>query len=167
MTDEALFYRSFIEDVRACAGRRARTSAAEVERRMRVALIAPPSVRERRWERVVTAVRDLLGLLGHPRSDAAERLRAFVRENADLGRAREFSIGDFFVVRKFEKLLLLADGARYLTYRPLIRAFRPPRGTLDEIVPHATRRLAEFTVFGLCGGAAIAALWFAFVAPIR
>lgn len=167
MTDEALFYRAFVADVRTCAGRRAQTRALEVERSIRHALVAPPSRRDRSWSNVVRAVRELLRALGEPRGDAAERLRAFVRENADLTRARDAAITDFRLARGAECVLSLADGRRFLTFTPVVHALRPPTGTLEEIVPAGARRVAEWTVYGSCIGAALAALWFAFIAPSR
>lgn len=167
MTDETLFYRTFVEDVRACAGGRAKGTAVEIERRIRNALIAPPSQRDRRWARVVAAVHDLLGALGEPRSDAAERLRAFVRENADLNRPRDIALTDFVVSRNVDRVIVTSSGRSFLTFTPVVRTLRRPVSVLDEVVPSATRRLAEWTVYGLCGGAIAGALWFAFIAPIR
>ena len=172
MTDEALFYRRFVEDVRRCAAGRANASVAEIERRVRVAMIAPPSARERRWARVVAAVNDLLTairpLVAERAIDlgAVRRLRAFVHENADLGRPRDLSLGDFQVARRAESVLVTASGRAYLVYAPLTQPVRRPVAALDEVVPSATRRFAEWAVYTLCGGAAMVALWFAFVAPV-
>src|ERR1700736_1428608 len=95
MTEEALFYRRFIVDVRRCAAGRTPASVAEIEQRAQVALVAAPAQRERLWARVVAAVNELLA--GVPRRELgpAARLRAFVRENADLGRPRDLAITDF------------------------------------------------------------------------
>ncbi len=166
MTDEATFYRRFVEDVRQCTGGRAPAAVAEIERRVRVALSAPPALRERRWARVVAAVNELLaGLRGDAaRAAHAGRLRAFVRENADLDRPRDVAITDFRFVLQAESTLSASGGRRYLLYAPIARA-PEPAGTRDER-PGPARRLAEWAVYGLCAGAAAAALWFAFVVPV-
>lgn len=166
MTDEALFYRRFVEDVRSCARGRAPASVAEIERRIRVALIASPSARERRWARVVAAVNELLAGLDRD-SPPAERLRAFARENADLGRPRDLAITDFHFVPQAETIVTTREGRSYLLFTRIARVLTsPPLGSLDEIVPAGTRRVAEWTVYALCGGAALAALWFAFIVPV-
>jgi len=172
VTDEALFYRRFVSDVRRCAGGRAPTAVAEIERRIRVAMIAAPGQRERRWARVVAAVADLLARFagGDQETEAAAlaRLREFVRENADLGRPHDVAITDFRFDTKVESVLVDGAGRAYLilAHRPGTPRRRPPEPALEEIVPGPTRRLAEWAVFGLCGGAAAAALWFAFVVPV-
>ncbi len=172
MTDEALFYRRFVEDVRRCAAGRANASVAEIERRVRVAMIAPPSARERRWARVVAAVSELLAAIRQIPVEhgidlgAVRRLRAFVRENADLGRPRDVSIGDFQFSQHAESVLVTPSGRAYLVYASIAQRVRLPVGALDEVVPSATRRVAEWAVYTLCGGAAAVALWFAFVAPV-
>lgn len=91
--DETLFYERFLDDVRDCApGRHA--AVLEVARRLRTALAAPGLERERRWAQVALAVRELLA--GAEReSEPARRLRAFLRENADLSRPRELALSDF------------------------------------------------------------------------
>ena len=165
MTDEALFYKRFVEDVRRCAKGRAPSSVAEIERRVRVALIAPPSVRERRWSRVVAAINDLLsGGGGDP--EAAARLRAFALENADLGRPRDVAITDFHLMGRPQGILSGARDRAYLVFAPIACVSLRPVGVLDEVVPAPTRRLAEWAVYGLCGGAALAALWFSFIVPV-
>jgi hypothetical protein len=160
--EETLFYRRFVDDVRRCAAGRAPAAVAEIESRVRVAMVAPPAARERRWARVVAAVNDLL--VGLPRRDVGPvaRLRTFVRENADLGRPRDVAITDFRFDMRTEGVLTDRSGRSYLVYAQIPRAEMP----LDEVVPRATRRLAEWAVFGLCGGAAAAAVWFAFIVPI-
>jgi hypothetical protein len=160
--EEALFYRRFVDDVRRCAAGRAPATVAEIESRVRVALLAPPAARERRWARVVAAVNELL--VGLPGRDGGpfSRLRTFVRENADLGRPRDVAITDFRFDMRTEGVLTDRSGRSYLVYAQIARAELP----LDEVVPGATRRLAEWAVFGLCGGAAAAAVWFAFIVPI-
>ena len=164
MTDEAVFYRRFVEDVRRCAGGRAPAAVAEVERRISVALVAPPAQRERRWARVVGLVNELLAGLDDAGTSAAARLRAFARENADLGRPRDVAITDFRFTPQRESVLTTASGRRYLVYARIPRAPQPP--TLDEVVPGPTRRAVEWSVYVLCGGCAAAAMWFAFVVPI-
>jgi hypothetical protein len=162
VTEESLFYRRFVADVRRCAAGRAPATVAEIESRVRVALVAPPAARERRWARVVAAVNELLvGLPGRDGGPIA-RLRTFVRENADLGRPRDVAITDFRFDVRTEGVLTDRRGRTYLVFAQIPRAAMP----LDEVVPRATRRLAEFAVYGLCGGAAAAALWFAFIVPI-
>jgi hypothetical protein len=48
-----------------------------------------------------------------------------------------------------------------------VRAGRTlPLSGLAEVVPGPTRRLTEWAVYALCGGAAAAALWFAFIVPV-
>jgi hypothetical protein len=166
MTDEALFYRRFVDDVRSCAGGRAPACVAEIERRIRVALIASPSARERRWARVVAAVNELLAGLDR-NSPPAERLRAFARENADLGRSRDVAITDFCFVPQAETIVTTREGRSYLLFTRVARArTSPPLGSLDEVVPAGTRRVAEWAVYALCGSAALAALWFAFIVPV-
>jgi hypothetical protein len=166
MTDEALFYRRFIDDVRRCAGGRTTASVAEIERRVRVAMIAPPSVRERRWARVVAAVNELLASLDGGDQAAARRLRAFVRENEDLGRPRDVAMSDFRLSSSAERVLVGADGRAYLLFEAPLRPATRPINALDEVVPLPTRRLTEALVYAICGGAAIAALWLAFVVPV-
>ncbi len=158
MTDETtIFYRRFVDDVRRCTGGRAPAEVAEIERRVRVALVAPPSLRERRWARVVAAVNELLAGLGGEAARAAHagRLRAFVRENADLGRPRDLAITDFrFVQQRRERADRRARAAATWS-TPRSRARRRDRGAagLDEIVAGPTRLLAEWAVYALCGGA--------------
>jgi hypothetical protein len=160
--EETLFYRRFVDDVRRCAAGRAPATVAEIESRVRVALVAPPAARERRWARVVAAVNDLLvGLPGRDGGPVA-RLRTFVRENADLGRPRDVAITDFRFDMRTEGVLTDRSGRSYLVFAQIRRAEMP----LDEVVPRATRRLAEWAVFALCGGTAAAAVWFAFIVPI-
>jgi hypothetical protein len=164
MTDEAIFYRRFVDDVRRCAAGRAPAAVAEVERRVRVAMVAPPAQRERRWARVVGLVNELLAGLDSGGSSAATRLRMFARENADLGRPRDVAITDFRFAPPAESILVDSAGRQYLVFAPIRRAPQP--ASLDEVVPAPTRRLAEWWVYALCGGAASAALWFAFVVPV-
>jgi hypothetical protein len=169
VTDEAVFYRRFVGDVRRCAAGRAPASVAEIEHRVRVAMIAPPTQRERHWARVVAAVNELLSLFPAPANDgAAARLREFARENADLGRPRDVAITDFRIDARAESMLTARDGRVYLVFAPATRALRqrPPAPALDEVLPAPTRRLAEWSVFGVCAAAAAAALWFAFVVPV-
>lgn len=166
MTDEALFYKRFVDDVRRCAKGRAPSSVAEIERRIRVALIAPPSVRERRWSRVVAAINDLLSGNASADPDAAARLRAFALENADLGRPRDVAITDFHLIGQPRGILRDARERAYLIFAPIACVSMRPIGALDEVVPAPTRRLAEWAVYGLCGGAALAALWFSFIVPV-
>jgi hypothetical protein len=164
VTDEALFQRRFVEDVRRCAAGRAPASVAEIERRIDVALAAAPGERERHWARLVAAVNELLAGMPARFSGPAARLRAFARENADLGRPRDVAITDFRFVARAEGLLTDRRGRSYLVFAPIAAA--PPAVTLDEVVPGPTRLLAEWAVYSLCGGAAAAALWFAFIVPV-
>jgi hypothetical protein len=166
VTDEAIFYRRFVDDVRRCAAGRAPASVAEIERRVDVAMGAAPDVRERSWARVVAAVNELLAGVPPRELGAAARLRTFVRENADLGRPRDLAITDFRFVMRPESVLTDRSGRSYVVFARIPRAPNPPAHPLDEVVPGPTRRLAEWAVFGLCGGAAAAALWFAFVVPV-
>ncbi|HEY0396614.1 MAG TPA: hypothetical protein VGD01_19205 [Candidatus Elarobacter sp.] len=165
MTEEALFYRRFLGDVRRCAAGRAPASVAEIESRVKVAMVAAPAQRERSWARVIGALNELLA--GVPRREAgpAARLRAFVRENADLGRPRDVAITDFRFTMRPERVMTGPRGRSYLVFARIPRA-QPPQPPLDEVVPGPTRRLAECAVYSLCGGAAVAAVWFAFVVPV-
>lgn len=163
MTDEVVFYRRFIQDVRRC-GASAPSCVAEIESRVDAALAAPPAERESRWARVVAAVRELLVGLPDRHSLPATRLRAFVRENADLDRPRDVSITDFRFRPSAAQIVVTREGRRLLLFARIARAAEAP--ALDEIVPGATRRVAEWAVYGLCGGAAAAALWFAFIVPV-
>ena len=165
MTDEALFYRRFVDDVRRCAAGHAPASVAEIERRVRVALVAAPAQRERHWARLVAAVSELLAGDAGREGRAAARLRAFVRENADLGRPRDVAITDFRFVTRAEGVLVDRAGRRYLVFARIPRAPRPA-SSLDEVVAEPTRLLAEWAVYGLCGGAAAAAVWVAFIVPV-
>jgi hypothetical protein len=61
-----------------------------------------------------------------------------------------------------ESVLTDRRGRSYIVYAHIPRAATP----LDEVVPGATRRLAEWAVYGLCGSAAAAAVWFAFIVPV-
>jgi len=164
MTEESLFYRRFVDDVQRCAAGCAPAVVVEIERRVRDALIAEPTLRERAWARVVAAVNELLAGIPSHATGAAARLRAFVRENADLGRPRDVAITDFAFTLRGEGVLTDRSGRKYLMFA------RPPRArtpaTLDEVVPGSTRRIAEWAVYSLCGGAAAAALWFAFIVPV-
>lgn len=166
MTDEALFYKRFVDDVRRCAKGRAASSVAEIERRVRVAMIAPPSVRERRWSLVVAAINDLLSRGTAADPGAAARLRAFALENADLGRPRDVAITDFHVAGRPQGILRDARERAYLVFGPIACVSLRPIGSLDEVVPAPTRRLAEWAVYALCGGAAFAALWYSFIVPV-
>ena len=170
MTDEAVFYRKFVDDVRSCAAGRAPSSVAEIAHRVRVAMIAPPAQRERRWARVVAAVNDLLAGLPERESAAAARLREFARENADLGRPRDVALSDFRFTTRAEGVLSLQSGRSYLILAHVAlanaHAMRPPVPALEEVVPGPTRRLAELSVYGVCAAAAAAALWFAFIVPV-
>lgn len=165
MTDEALFYRRFVGDVRRCAGGRAPATVAEIERRTRLALSAPPPHRERHWARLVAAIRELLSRFDD-RSAAAARLRTFLRENADLERPRDVAITDFRFVPRPEGVLAGPHGRSYLVFARIPRAPQAPEAVLDEIVAAPARRFAEGAVYLLCGGAAAAALWFAFIMPV-
>jgi hypothetical protein len=167
MTDEAIFFRRFVSDVRSCASGRAPARVAEIERRLLLAMLAPPEVRERRWAGVVAAISALLADVAEKDGRHAERLRAFVRENADLWRGRDVVISDFrstFTERAFNaraaSVLTTADGRRYLTFTLNER----PR----EEGPAARRlgRLAARAVYVLCGVVALTALWFAFALPL-
>ena len=163
MNDETLFYRRFVEDVRRCVGDRATASVAEIERRVRVAMIAAPSVREQRWSRVVAAVNQLLDDTATVDPQAAARLRAFVRENADLGRARDFAVTDIPFVTQAVGTLRARDGRVYILLEHVATLVRRPVAALDEVVPPSTRHLTEWVVYALCGGAALAAAWFTFL----
>jgi hypothetical protein len=164
MTEEAIFYRRFIDDVRRCAAGGAPASVSEIERRVGVALTAEPERRERAWARAVAAVNELLSAIPERALGPAARLRAFVRENADLGRPRDLAITDFRFSTEPDGVLVARDGRRYLVFAPIVPATPVP--VLDEVVPPGTRRLAECAVYALCGGAATAALWFAFIVPV-
>ncbi|MBV9439193.1 MAG: hypothetical protein JOZ24_04290 [Candidatus Eremiobacteraeota bacterium] len=166
MSDEALFCRRFVDDVRRCAAGRAPASVAEIERRVDVAMVAPLAQRERSWAHVVAAVNELLAGVPPRALGPAARLRAFARENADLGRPRDLAITDFRFEMRTEGVLTAGGGRRYLVFARIPRAPNPPALVLDEVVPAPTRRLAEWAVYGLCGGAAAAALWFAFIVPV-
>ncbi|HZW54491.1 MAG TPA: hypothetical protein VFF00_10665 [Candidatus Elarobacter sp.] len=164
LTDEAIFYRRFVDDVRRCAAGRAPASVAEIERRVGVAMVAAPEVRERSWARVVAAVNELLAGVPPRELGPAARLRAFVRENADLGRPRDLAITDFRFTMRPEGLLTDRAGRSYVVFARIPRV--PKLTTLDEVVPGPTRLLAEWAVYGLCGGAAAAALWFSLIVPV-
>jgi hypothetical protein len=169
VTDEAVFYRRFVDDVRRCAAGRAPSAVAEIEHRVRVAMIAPPAQRERRWALVVAAVNELLAGVAAAADDAAAaRLRTFARENADLGRPRDVAITDFRLDARPEGTLIGRDGRTYLVFAAATSALRhrPPAPALDEVVPAPARRLAEWSVFGICTAAAAAAVWFAFFVPV-
>ena len=162
MTAEAQFYQRFVQDVRGCADGRDPATVAEIARRVRVAMIAPPSARGQRWARVVSAVDELLAESPARQGNALARLRDFVRENADLGRRRDVAITDFRFESRPEGLLRTADGHRYLLLTHSLRPPLLPVPALDEIVPASTRRLAEWAVYGLCGGGATLALCLTF-----
>ncbi|GAC1582242.1 MAG: hypothetical protein NVS3B7_17590 [Candidatus Elarobacter sp.] len=164
MTDEMMFARRFVDDVRRCVAGRAPAAVAEVERRIIVALVAPPAQRERRWARVVALVNEMLAGLDDAGSSAAARLRAFARENADLVRPRDVAITDFRFAPRTQGVLTMSSGRKYLVFVPIARAPRPRAPA--EAVPGPTRRIAEWTVYALCAGCAVAAFWFAFVVPI-
>lgn len=166
VTEEALFYRRFVADVRRCAAGRAPASVAEIESRIAAALeAAEPQQRERAWARLVAAVNELLSGVRAHEHGAAARLRAFVRENADLGRPRDLAITDFRFTMRGDSVLRDRAGRTYLVFAPPAKA-APPPPPLDEVVPGPTRRLAEWAVYGLCGGAAAAAMWFSFFVPV-
>jgi hypothetical protein len=166
VTDESLFYHRFIEDIRRCAAGRAPSHVAELERRIYAALSAPSDAREGLWARVVGGVSELLGTFDDG-GGAAARLRAFLRENADLDRPRDVSLTDFTFVGRPAGVLHARGGHRYLLFAPIPRAAADVRvAALDEVVAAPTRRLAEWVVYGLCGGAAAAAMWFAFIVPV-
>lgn len=165
MTDETLFHRRFVEDVRRCAAGRAPATVAEIERRIDLALAAPAPERERHWARLVAAVNELLAGFPGRSAGAAARLRAFARENADLGRARDVAITDFRFDTRVQGMLTDRSGRTYLVFAPIRRASAQVL-VLDEVVPGPTRLLAEWAVYVLCGGAAAAALWFAFIVPV-
>ena len=126
---------------------------------------ADPVARERAWARLVAVVNELLAGVRSHELGAAARLRAFVRENADLGRPRDLAITDFRFELRGEGVLRDRRGRTYLVYAPPAKA-APPPPPLDEIVPGPTRTLVEWAVYGLCGGAALAATWFAFFVPV-
>ncbi|HEX3463094.1 MAG TPA: hypothetical protein VHS78_03440, partial [Candidatus Elarobacter sp.] len=139
---------------------------AEIERRMAAALdAAEPEARERAWARLVAAVNELLAGVRSHEAGAAARLRAFARENADLGRPRDLAITDFRFEQRGEGVLRDRAGRIYLVFAPPPKA-APAPPPLDEIVPGPTRRLVEWAVYGLCGGAALAAMWFSFFVPV-
>jgi hypothetical protein len=163
VTDESLFYQRFVDDVRACAGRRAPAAVREIERRVEAALDAPLDEHEGRWARVVAAVAELLAVVDGGTA-AAARLRRFLRENADLARPRDVALTDFRFVGRPAGVLHVG-GRRYLLFAP-IPAAPAAAATLDEFVAPSARRLAEWCVYGMCSGAAVAALWLAFVAPV-
>jgi hypothetical protein len=165
VTDESLFYRRFVGDVRACAGRRAPAAVREIELRIEAALAAPVPEREGRWARVVSAIAELLAVVDE-RTPPVVRLRRFLRENADLNRPRDVALTDFRFVVRPDTVLRVGGTQRYLLFAPFPRATAAAARALDEIVPTPARRLAEWCVYGLCSGAAAAALWFAFVAPV-
>ena len=121
MTEESLFYRRFVDDVQRCAAGCAPAVVVEIERRVRDALIAEPTLRERAWARVVAAVNELLAGIPSHATGAAARLRAFVRENADLGRPRDVAITDFAFTLRGEGVLTDRSGRKYLMFA------RPPR----------------------------------------
>jgi hypothetical protein len=159
VTAEARFYQRFVEDVRRCADGRDPGSVAEIARRVRVAMIAAPSARQRRWGRVVSAVDDLLSRLPARPGGALARLRTFVRENGDLGRPHDVAITDFRFDSRPERMLIAADGHSYLVLALSLRAPLLPVPALDEVVPGPTRRLAEWAVYAVCGGGAAIAFW--------
>ncbi len=165
MTDESLFYRRFVEDIRRCAAGRAPSRVVELERRIHAALVAPGDERESLWARVVGGVSELLSAFDDGGS-AGARLRAFLRENADLDRPRDVALTDFAFVGHPASVLRALGGHRYLLFAIPRAAADMRAAVLDEVVPAPTRRLAEWTVYALCGGAAAAAMWFAFIVPV-
>jgi hypothetical protein len=166
VTEEAIFHRRFVDDVRSCAAGRAPASVAEIEQRIGAAMVAEPDDRERRWARVIAAVNELLAGIPARTVGPAARLRAFVRENADLDRPGDVAITDFRFVTRAETVLTDRSGRRYLVFAAIPRVEPPPPSPLDEVVARPTRIAAEWAVFGLCGSAAVAALWFAFIVPV-
>ena len=132
MTAEAQFYQRFVEDVRYCAAGRDPASVAEIARRVRVAMIAAPSARKRRWARVVSAVDELLTGAPSRQGGSLARLRAFVHENAALGRPHDLAITDFRFESRPERMLVAADGRRHLLFALALRASLLPQAALDE-----------------------------------
>lgn len=115
MTDEALFYHRFVADVRSCANGRTLAFVTEIERLVLYAMLAPAEARDRRWADVVTAIGALLVEVDQGSVDA-QRLRAFVCENADLCRGRDLAISELRVPGRAEAVVTTAGGRRYLTF---------------------------------------------------
>jgi hypothetical protein len=162
--NDALICGSLVDDVRRCAAGSAPALVAEIEARIDCALSAAPPERERTSAHVVAAVNALLAGVPRDALGAPARLRAFVREKAHLERTRDLAITDF-------RFLMLPDGAfrdrsrrRYLSYARGPRAANAAQ-TLDETVSGATRRMVAWALYALCGAAATAAIWFAFIVP--
>lgn len=164
MTGDAIISPGLVDDVRSCTAKRAPALVAEIEARVGRALNAAPPERERCSAQVVAAVNALLAGVPPDACGAAARLRAVVRENVHLVRARDLAITDFRFVMLPDGALNDRSGRRYLSYA------RNPRATkrgpvLGETVSTPTRRLVAWTLYTLCAAAAVTAIWFAFVVP--
>ncbi|HWT04681.1 MAG TPA: hypothetical protein VN224_02900 [Xanthomonadales bacterium] len=164
MTDDVLFCGGLVDDVRRCAAERAPALVAEIEARIERLLVAAPPEREHSLAHVVAAVNALLAGVPRDALGSAARLRAFVRENAHLERARDLSITDF-------RFVMLPDGAlsdrsrrSYLSYARIPPATKPGH-VLDETVSGPARSLVAWALYTLCGAAAATAIWFAFLVP--
>jgi len=79
-------------------------------------------------------------------------------------RPRDVAITDFSFVMLPDGVLTDRSGRRYITYA---RSRAPVHAASihDETTPGPARRLAEWALYTLCGGAAMAAVWFAFLTP--
>lgn len=88
------------------------------------------------------------------------------RESGNVGRPRDLAITDFRFVMRTDGVLTDRRGRSYLVYAPIARTAKPGAPVLEEVVPPATRRLVEWAVYTLCGGAAMIAIWFMFLVPV-
>jgi hypothetical protein len=82
-----------------------------------------------------------------------------------LERPRDVAITDFCVVMLPDGVLTDRSGRTYLTYARSRRASDRARPIRDDSIPGPVRRLAEWALYTLCGGAAVTAAWFAFLLP--
>ena len=82
-----------------------------------------------------------------------------------LERARDVAITDFRLVMLPDGVFQDRSGRRYLSYARNHRVTNLAARITGEPVPAPTRRLVEWALYTLCGGALATAIWFVFLVP--
>ena len=82
-----------------------------------------------------------------------------------LERARDLAITDFRLVMLPDGVFQDRSGRTYLSYARNRRATNLAARIPDEAVPAPARRLVEWALYTLCGGAMATAIWVAFLVP--
>jgi hypothetical protein len=82
-----------------------------------------------------------------------------------LERPRDLAITDFRLTMRPHGVLTDRSGRSYLVYASSVRPPEFPAPVLHQDVAEPARRFTEWALYAFCSAAAVAAIWFGFLAP--